>query len=225
MTPATWVDPFGLWNLTEAEMRSANYDPWAMEALEVNKAYELEWFGTYSSPFTGYTGIEVTYEFKVKVMEISYDLGINPDDLMTLMAVESKIATQKSSNGAVGLIQFAWEDDDGIAIGGYSLEEIAQLDALQQLDLVHLYFKNLLCENKEADPKNIIDLYTLMFLPSAGGYGQSDDYRLAVRDGKNGWVYNSYNDGLDKGNKGYITRGDLRQHINEEMKDYLDYRR
>ena len=209
--PVSLFDPSG--HLPEPPQK----DPWALERDAVAKAYKQDWSGKYVGS-DGYEGIEVTYDFKVMTMLYAQDLNIAPDDLMTLMATESKIATRwNSSGGAVGLIQFALNP-----YYGYSLNEISQMDALQQLALVHQTFKNQLAANPKADPSNIIDLYTLIFNSAGGGYGAGDDYMVMSMNNP----YYQYNVGMDKDYpKNGISRGDMRKHMEEQMDSYFSNRR
>ena len=163
---------------TPYSYKASKLDPWSLEQQQVRDAYQMDWSGTYRSTLNGeeYIGVNVDYEFKLKTMLIANDLGIYPDDLMTLMAVESKIATRKSPYGnRGGLLQFVKPTAESM---GYTLPEIYAMDALQQLDVVHKFFNMVLTTYKEADRTNIIDLYTLMLLPSAGGFGQDDSFTV-----------------------------------------------
>ena len=158
-----------------------------------------------------YLGIKLTEEFKRKLFLIAKGLGINPDDLISLMISESKIATGKSPySDAVGLIQFAVET------GGYSLDQIADMNPITQLDLVEQFFIDRFRENPTANPNNIVDLYTLMFLPVAGGYGKGDDF--IITDSTEEYYY--WNTSLDENNDQKITRGDLRKHVEVEIELY-----
>jgi hypothetical protein len=166
-------------------------------------------------------GEHITPEFLQKVAEICEKLGIAPDDLMCIMAAESKLNPQAENLDkhrnlvAIGLIQFANYDNFG-----YSREKIREMDAIQQLDLVEKFFQENLKDRSSANPKNVIDLYTLNFLPGAGGYGQGNDYIIAEKDGRYSWAYDG-NDGLDKDKDGRITRGDLEEHLNKKVNEYL----
>lgn len=99
------------------------------------------------------------------------------------------------------------------------MQQIAAMDELQQLDLVDKFFEMNLAANPEADPSNIIDLYTIMFLPATGGYGGSDSFVLANNTDRYAWAYN-LQPGFDTNSDGVIDRGDLRRHIDSQMSDY-----
>lgn len=85
-----------------------------------------------------------------------------------------------------------------------------------QLDLVDKYCEENLARHSDANPKNIIDLYTVMYLPDNGGYGQDETYVIVKKD-EYGYSGNS---GLDVDGNGEITRKDLENKIEKEMEDY-----
>jgi RHS repeat-associated protein len=90
---------------------------------------------------------KVSNEFIEKVLEISYNLGLDPNKLMAVMAQESNLNPQaKNPDGAVGLIQFT-----GIAIKqinkDYNLnltkDDIFKMSAIKQLDLVEKFYSKM----------------------------------------------------------------------------------
>ncbi len=188
------------------------YNPW----LGVYPQVEQDWHGMFYSPYLDYRGVMVNDEFLRKVEHISYELGINPDDLMTLMATESKIATRISPyGGRGGLLQFIEITVEHLGYGG--LDELTAMTAMQQLDVVHDFFKENLDTHTDADPQNIIDLYTLMAGGSRGGFGQGNDYVVIP---KSDGAY-AGNAPMDMDGVNGITRGDLRNWIDSEMQKYI----
>lgn len=165
--------------------------------------------GMNSSPY-------VTPDFLKKVDEISEELGINPDDLMAVMAFESWLIptcgvnkediedmkdTEKINN-AVGLTQFTQIRIDDINEKNgtnYTKAQIVKMNAIDQLDVVYLMFK------PYKDKMNgLSDVYMAVLAPACVG---KDDNAVVYSQEKSPKNYKE-NAGLDKDKKGYITVGD-----------------
>lgn len=117
-----------------------------------------------------------------KVIQVSSDLGVNPNDLLLVMNLESGI-DESIYNGitgkAVGLIQFHPDPNkDYKTIGGkqHKISDIAKMDFNQQMDLVKDYISDVQKSNKNADLTNFDELYTAVYYPSALGKGM--DYKI-----------------------------------------------
>jgi hypothetical protein len=78
--------------------------------------------------------------FLAKVVEISGNLGINPDWLMAVMYKESRLSStaRNSLSGATGLIQFMPATATGL---GTTTAALFTMTNVQQLDYVYKYFK------------------------------------------------------------------------------------
>ena len=148
----------------------------------------------------------VTQEFLDKVISISNELQINPDDLMAVMAFESWIDPyNENSVGAYGLIQFT-----AVAIAeinrrngtDYTMEDVKNMDAMEQLELVYLHFKP-----KAGLMNSLADVYLAVFAPAYVDGTEKDDNTVlySIEDSPKAYYANS---GLDTEKKGYITRAD-----------------
>lgn len=159
-----------------------------------------------------WTGPCVTHEFKTKVLQISNDLLLKPDDLMAIMAFESgfdSTAVNKVSD-ATGLIQFMPFTAKDL---GTSTEELQNMSAMDQLDYVKAYFAKRI---KEYGPiNNLGDAYMAVLWPP--GIGKPDSWVLW----REGSIEYESNKGLDGEKKGYITRGDAVQYVTNNMKYYI----
>ena len=151
-----------------------------------------------------WTGKNVTPEFKSKVIEISNKLGMDPDDLMAIMAFESGFDPFRSNktSGATGLIQFM---DFTAKDLGTTLEELAKMSAVDQLDYVYEYLKDY-----TGKMDDIGNAYMAVFMPI--GIGKSGDFALGIKGSTDkvgnttyGAVY-SQNIGLDTNKDGKITK-------------------
>lgn len=153
---------------------------------------------------------KLTEEQIKKVQEVSKDLGINPNDLLSVMQIESGISTsiRNQSNGkAAGLIQFY--PDSGKTyktIGGkkYEISDIANMDFITQMDLVKDYISDIKKYNPKADLSSFDELYTAVYYPKALGKG--DDYVIAKAGSDNA----KHNSGFVDEN-GNITKGSFKK--------------
>ena len=116
---------------------------------------------------------KLTESEQLKVIEVSSELRINPNWLLGVIYFETAKTfspSKTNSIGSVGLIQFT-RDKAGVAyktINGkkYLLAEIAKMSFIQQMDLVHEYFK----ETKKNTGKSLdsfMDVYFAVFFPKA----------------------------------------------------------
>jgi len=146
--------------------------------------------------------------FRKKVLIICEQLKINPDHLMAVMAFETgykfKANTPNAHGGsAIGLIQFT-----AINMGSNelntSLEALARMTELEQLDYVQKYFQ-MWKAKKQPTPKldTLGDVYACIICPDA--IGMPEGFVCYAR-GKAGYESNK---GLDRGAKGYITKADI----------------
>src|SRR5690554_3587730 len=88
-------------------------------------------------------GNKVSAEFREVVFTICAALGIDPDYIMACIAWESNETFSPSvknmaGSGATGLIQFMPKTAIGL---GTTVEALARMTAVEQLDYVRMYFK------------------------------------------------------------------------------------
>jgi len=139
---------------------------------------------------------KVSIEFKTKLINISKDLEIEPDYLMSIIAFESgetfSSSIKNPYSGAVGLIQFM--PQTAISLGT-TIDELGKMSAEDQLDYVKEYFKPY-----KGKLKDLCDLYMVVLYPI--GVGKSDNYAIFESDTK---CYEQ-NKGLDVNNDGKVTK-------------------
>ena len=155
----------------------------------------------------------VTYEFLDKVVDVSEKLEVSPDDLMAVMAFESRFDPQcvNNSSGASGLIQFTTISLDEInrTTGKhYTIEDILNMNALEQLDVVYLHCKG------NGNINTLSDLYMSVLCPAA--VGKDDNYCL-YRIGTEAYEVNK---GLDLNADGIITKAEATEKVLERRAEY-----
>ena len=157
----------------------------------------------------------LTPEFYVKFREMCGRLGINPKDLLQVMFSESRVSSsiQNPNGKATGLIQFM---PFTLKALGWSAgaDSFAKLSPTEQLSWVEKYFS---VNGKGRSPKNVDEVYQLVFLP--GTFGRRPDpvtgqvILIDIRPGhetsKNDHIYYDANKGFDRDKKGYITLSDI----------------
>lgn len=149
-------------------------------------------------------GENVTSDFKLKVLDISNKLKMDPDDLMAIMAFESGFSPsiRNKVSGATGLIQFMGSTAKGL---GTTTDDLTEMSAVEQLDYVYKYFKPY-----AGKIHNIQDAYMAVFMPIA--VGKSNDFVLGIKESTDkldgisyGLIYKQ-NSGLDINRDGKITK-------------------
>ena len=149
----------------------------------VCKDYDLIW------------GNKVSCEFRKKVVEICKELWPNnfiemANNLMAVMAWETgesfSPSVKNPQSTATGLIQFM-EDTAGKL--GTTTAKLAKMTAIEQLDYVKKYFKNLAGKKLE-----FVDFYLQVLFPAS--MGMADDHVVFSEDGT----------GLDPDDRNYSLR-------------------
>lgn len=113
-------------------------------------------------------GARVSAAFKVKLIEIAQNLGVDPNFLISAIAFETGETFSPSiqnPNGATGLIQFTADTASEL---GTSTAELAAMTVVDQLDYVEKHFhpfRNLL--------ETIEDVYMAILWPAAVGKSNS----------------------------------------------------
>ena len=186
---------------TPYSYKASKLDPWSLEQQQVRDAYSYKWSGEY-----------VDVQFLAKVMYIANALEIKADWIMAVMASESRIRPGYSPYGthAAGLIQFT---GDAETLVGATVESLAQMTALEQLDYVYKFYLPYV-----GKMKNQLDVYVATAGPYTGALGVDDDRAILYTRGKD-QEYN-WNSGLDVDKDGYIRRNDLQWHMERMLKDY-----
>ncbi|YCO02867.1 transglycosylase SLT domain-containing protein [Vibrio sp. VNB-15] len=153
-------------------------------------------------------GNRVSPEFKSKISDISQELNIDPNHLMTCMAFEtaetfSPSIKNGSGSGATGLIQFMPSTAEAL---GTSTKKLAKMSAIEQLDYVKAYFlpyKNrMVC---------LEDVYMAILYPAA--IGKPHSHVLF----KLGSIAYRQNAGMDRNNAGKITLGDVSYKVRRKL--------
>lgn len=140
---------------------------------------------------------QTTPEFRARLVEVASELTVDPTDLAAIMAFESGFsprARNKLSN-ATGLIQ--WLPSTAATLYRLTVDQIAAMSAVEQLDLVKRYFAGVVGRGYDAH-----QLYMLVW----NGSPAPRDKVLGVADapGHQGAVYRQ-NSGLDQNKDGRIT--------------------
>ena len=151
----------------------------------------------------------VSKEFKKKVIAICKRLEINPDYLMSCMALETVRTFSPSVKNplATGLIQFL--KSTAISLGT-TIEELAKMTQVEQLDYVEKYF-----QKYKGKIQNIEYIYMVIFYPMA--VGKPNDCIISTKGNS---VYDK-NKGLDINQDGILTKGEAgvvaRQYLKEGL--------
>jgi len=165
--------------------------PWGtLNGMVVEYEFKYDWTkeGLDSSEY-------VTPEFLNKVAEISNELEIDPDNLMAVMIYESwcnPALKNSAGSSGTGLIQFMSPTAKEL---GTTIEELAQMSAVDQLDYVYKHY-----EPFKGKMKDLGDVYMVTLYQEA--VGEDNDYAVFIKGDKN---YGS-NDGLDYNHDGIVTR-------------------
>lgn len=143
---------------------------WSLPTLATT-AGVMAFSGTKAEPETMKIawGKKVSPAFKSKVIYIAQALGVDPNDLMAVMAFESartfSPSIQHPYSKATGLIQFMPKTAIGL---GTTTAKLAAMSAVDQLDYVHAYLKPF-----QGKAKDIYDLYMCVLWPAAVGKSKS----------------------------------------------------
>ncbi len=174
---------------------------------EINRNYEYDWK---KSEF-------VTDQFLLKVLYVSQELNVNPDDLMSIMAFESGFNPQSvNSSGFYGLIQFGKSSItqiNSVYNKNYTKDVILNMSNVDQMDVVFYNFAwQLKDESKEY---TLSDLYMTVFCPNA--VGKEEDYILYSSGSKE---YEA-NKPLDVNGDGHITKHEATTFVINKREEYL----
>jgi hypothetical protein len=160
-------------------------------------------------------GKRVSSAFKRRVIEISAELGLDPNNLMAAMAFESartfRADIENPFSGAAGLIQFMPATAKGL---GTSTAALKRMTPVAQLEFVRRYFLP-----QKGRLNDLNDLYMAILWPRA--VGRPASHVLFV----NGSRQYSQNKGLDVNFDGVVTKAEaasrVQQHLVEGMRPEL----
>jgi hypothetical protein len=140
-------------------------------------------------------GAKVSAAFKVKLIEIAWNIDVDPNFLISAIAFETGETFSpsiKNRNGATGLIQFL--PDTAVELGT-STADLAAMTAVDQMDYVEKYFnpyKNML--------ETIEDVYMAILWPAA--IGKANSWVLFSKPS----AQYDRNSGLDTNKDGAVTK-------------------
>lgn len=116
-------------------------------------------------------GHKIGCDERKKVVEVAKNLGINPNWLMSVIALETAETFSPSIDngiGYVGLIQFG---KDAATNVGSTQEKLVKMSFIEQMN----YVQKFLTEKKDKY-KTLVDLYLAVLYPTACGHGSERDY-------------------------------------------------
>lgn len=144
-------------------------------------------------------------DFEAGVKQIATAIGVNADDLMTVMYFESRLNPQAKNpyGSATGLIQFT---EDTARRLGTTTAALKQMTAVQQLPYVKKYLLPY-----SGRLTNLGKLYMAVFYPAYIGKALTDQIPL-----NQAWV--NANKYLDVNNDGKITVAEIYQRIYDFQK-------
>lgn len=159
-------------------------------------------------------------EFEQTMRNIASLLGINPNWLMMVMWIESRLNAQavnkqpgdsdnpltRAASRATGLIQFM--PDTAIRLGT-TTKALYSLSAIDQLHYVYKYFKPW-----SGKIKDYFDLYIITFFPVA--LGKPDDYILETSK-LSAALIAKQNPFFDVNKDGKITVGEIKRRMYESI--------
>ncbi|MBQ3102635.1 transglycosylase SLT domain-containing protein [bacterium] len=148
--------------------------------------------------------------FSDKAEEVANNINCDPTDLLTVLYSESSLNPEaENSSGAYGIMQFMPSTLEDL---GYTTDEVKNMSATEQLDIVQKYFEKNNYYHK-GEKLTAAQLYAMVLAPGRAG-GDT-----LYTQGKDGQAY-VQNEGLDIDDNGKIAMGDLdkrMQNKNSEM--------
>lgn len=144
--------------------------------------------------------------FLQKVVQISQNLGIDPNWLMVVMNSESGLnhrIKNKLKDPCVGLIQFCSPSRQALNV---SSEQLINMSNVQQLDYVQKYYRL----NGTLRFKDATDLYLYTFYPVAVIKNWSDSQTFPSN-------VVAANKGFDLDKNGVLTVGEFRKYVRQKQ--------
>lgn len=158
----------------------------------------------------------LSIEFFEKVVNISKKIKCSPEDLMAVMHSESAGTFNPgewnhAGNRAVGLIQFTDIAAKSLdPTGELTLEKLAKMSAIEQLNYVEKYLEYAKCKVAKFDKSDELtagDLYSIVYLPAVA---KKDVLAEASNDPKE---YYSKNKIFDRNKDGKITKSEMAEQV------------
>lgn len=151
----------------------------------------------------------VTQDFKDKAVGVAKTLGLDPDDLMSVMAFESGLnPAQKNMAGgsATGLVQFMPMVAEEL---NTTTSELARMSGVDQLDYVFGYLYS-----DKGKMITLADIYMKVLCPEA--IGKNESYPIY----SSGSIQYKANKGLDSDNDGIITKKEAVQAVIDKRREF-----
>lgn len=170
--------------------------------------------------------------FYHKLLEVSSNVGMRPEDILNIMAIESGLDPAAGhSGGATGLVQFMPDTLKGLGYHGTS-DSFKEVSAVEQLTYVEKWMKSIISMNGGKHPKSVSQYYVGNFLPVAlrlPGIQKEDPNTIIVAKHptrahlpgvsiKREMLFYNSNTGLDKDKNGAITYGDIQAVVRDASK-------
>ncbi|MCR5468469.1 MAG: transglycosylase SLT domain-containing protein [Lachnospiraceae bacterium] len=170
--------------------------------------YDYDWLACAKR----YNKKDVTKKFLKKVAKVANKLGVDADDLMTVMAFESSLNHKavNPNSGATGLIQFL--PSTALRLGT-TTKKLKKMSAVEQMDYVYKYLA------QYSNLSNLGDLYMAILWPTA--VGKKDSYVLWRKTDPATQGAYERNCGLDVNNDGKVTRKECLKRVLKIRKSYV----
>jgi hypothetical protein len=145
-------------------------------------------------------GNKIGCKERKKVIEVAANLGVKPNWLMAVMALETaKTFSPSIDNGIgyVGLIQFG---KDAAETAKTTQQKLVKMTFIEQMD----YVQKFLIDKKDKY-KTLVDLYLAVLYPNACGYGGEKNYIVLNNKAyRNNPLFFQEEDEITRSNKGKI---------------------
>ncbi|WP_256852673.1 hypothetical protein [Pantoea sp. Fr+CA_20] len=160
-------------------------------------------------------GADKTSAFRTKLLDVSNDLGIDPNYIMACIALETgktfRTDIKNPGSSATGLIQFMKATAEEL---GTSTSQLRRMDHVQQMEYVKKYFQMQSCNvNVPTEEWSLEDVYYSIFSPKLIKL-KSNDIIYQKGDG------DSYDKNLyhDVNKDGKITKSEIAENIRVNYK-------
>lgn len=158
-----------------------------------------------------YIPISEQEDFIARLVEICDKLDIEPEWLLGVMYKESTLnpKAQNKESKATGLIQWMPNTLKDAKYNGITVDEVKEMSATKQLDLVYLYFKPFVGRMNSYE-----DCYLVVFFPAALG---KKDSEYIESKGLSKEKIASQNVGVDLDRNGEITVGEFKRYATKGL--------
>jgi hypothetical protein len=147
-------------------------------------------------------------DFYSRVLDISKNLGTDPNNLLAVMSFEtggtfSPSTKNTVNNKATGLIQFMPSTAESL---GTTTDELSKMSATDQLSFVEAYLSPF-----KGNLKKLSDLYMAVFMPK---FIKATEETMVALEGTDAY---SQNKGLDVNKDGAITKLEVTQKVQTHL--------